>query len=241
MIELKLIEKKYRESSNVLFIEHLQIRAGEVTAVLGANGSGKTTLLKMMMGLGEDSMPYGIALVDGKPVQEQYEKLAFITEEGSYFPRMTAAQYGVFLGDYFPRFNRARYEQLLDFFELKHDVRIKTMSTGQRSKLEICAGFAKGAKYILMDEPFNGKDMFTRRDFLKLMVSSLKDDEAIIITSHLIDELENVIDRAIILHNGRIRADVMIDELREQDGSLPQLMAEKAGYNPDKYKDLLNT
>jgi ABC-2 type transport system ATP-binding protein len=236
MIELKLVEKTYHGSNNVLFIEQLTISPGEVTAVLGANGSGKTTLLKMIMGLGEKTMPYGYVRIDGKPVLEQYHKLAFITEEGSFPPHMTAMQYGVFLQDFFPNFDMSRYEQLLQHFELDYTVRMKTMSTGQKSKLEICAGFAKGAKYMLMDEPFNGKDMFTRRDFMQLMVSSLKDDEAIIITSHIIDELENLIDRAIILHNGRIRADVMMDELREQGRSLPELMAEKAGYKQSDYK-----
>lgn len=240
MIELKLIEKKFRQTNNVLFVEQLQLRPGEVTAILGANGSGKTSLLKMIMGLGENSLPLGGVFVDGKPVQEQYEKLSFITHEGSYIPYMTARQYGQFLADFFVRFNAGRYEQLLDFFELERDTPIKSMSTGQKSKLEICAGFSKGAKYIIMDEPFNGKDMFTRRDFLRLMVDSMQEDEAIIVASHIVDELENVIDRAIILNNGRIRADMMLDELREAGGSLPQLMAEKAGYDPYKYKAVLH-
>ncbi|GIP16562.1 multidrug ABC transporter ATP-binding protein [Paenibacillus montaniterrae] len=234
MIEMNLVEKQYRGNRNVLFVPELTIRPGEVTAILGANGSGKTTLLKTIMGLGEANVQYGYILVDGKPVQEQYEQLAFITEEGSFFPNMTAVQYGEFLNDFFPRFDRSRYERLLQFFELDPHIRIKRMSTGQKAKLEICAGFSKGAKYMLMDEPFNGKDMFTRRDFLTLMISSLKEDEAIILTTHIIDEIENVIDRAIILHQGRIKADVMIDELREAGQSLPELMAEKAGYKPGK-------
>lgn len=225
MIELQFLERAG------LLVNELTLRPGEVTAIVGANGSGKTTLLKMIMGLTEIGT-YGSVLVDGKPVQEQYEQLSFITEEGSYMPYMTAEQYGLFLADYYPKFNRAKYEQLLDFFDLYPSYRIKTMSTGQKSKLEICAGFSKGAKYILMDEPFNGKDMFTRRDFLKLMISSMKEDEAIIITTHMIDEIENVVDRAIVLHNGRIKADVLIDELREAGQTLPELMAEKAGYNP---------
>lgn len=225
MIELKFLEKA------ALNIKDLTLRPGEVTALVGANGSGKTTLLKMIMGLSEIGS-YGDVLIDGKPVQKQYELLSFITEEGSYFPYMTAEQYGLFLADYYPKFNRARYEQLLEYFDLYPSYRIKTMSTGQKSKLEICAGFSKGAKYILMDEPFNGKDMFTRRDFLKLMISSMKEDEAIIVTTHMIDEIENVVDRAIVLHNGRVKADVMIDELREEGRTLPELMAEKARYNP---------
>ncbi|MEK4251346.1 ABC transporter ATP-binding protein [Paenibacillus sp. FSL W7-1287] len=233
MIELKFLERA------ALKIQDITLRAGEVTAIVGANGSGKTSLLKMIMGLSEIGS-YGQVLIDGKPVQQQYELLSFITEEGSYIPYMTVEQYGAFLADYFPKFNRARYVQLLHYFDLYPSDRIKIMSTGQKAKLEICAGFSKGAKYILMDEPFNGKDMFTRRDFLKLMISSMKEDEAIIVTTHMIDEIENVIDRAIVMHNGRIKADVMIDELREEGLTLPQLMAEKARYNPKEHSKLID-
>jgi len=240
MIELKYVEKSNAQSRLILYINELAFRPGEVTAILGANGSGKTTLLKTMMGLGETKYSHGHILIDGKPVQEQYEQMAFITEEGSFLPQMTPLQYGAFLADFFPRFDRDRYRKLLDYFELDPDTRIKTMSTGQKSKLEICAGFSKGAKYMLMDEPFNGKDMFTRRDFLKLMIASMKDEEAIIVTTHIIDEIENVIDRAVILHNGRVKADVMIDELREEGRSLTELMAEKAEYKPNEYKKFID-
>lgn len=240
MIELKYVEKSYPGSNINLYITELTIRSGEVTAILGANGSGKTTLLKTIMGLGETKYSHGHILIDGKPVHEQYERMAFITEEGSYLPQMTAQQYAQFLADFFPRFDIERYTKLLEFFELDPDVRIKTMSTGQKSKLEICAGFSKGAKYILMDEPFNGKDMFTRQDFLKLMISSLRDDETLIITTHIIDEIENVIDRAIILHEGRVKADVTIDELREEGLSLPEVMAKTAGYKPNLYKKFID-
>jgi len=239
MIELKYVEKQYPGSNKVLFINELVIRTGEVTAVVGANGSGKTTLLKAIMGIGEVSNPYGHILIDGKSVQEQYEQMAFITEEGSFLPKMTPLQYAGFLADYFPRFDRERYLKLLEFFELDADARIKTMSTGQKSKLEICAGFSKGAKYILMDEPFNGKDMFTRQDFLKLMIASMKDEETLVITTHIIDEIENVIDRAIVLHEGRVKADVTIDELREAGQCLPELMAQTAGYKPNAYKKFI--
>lgn len=109
---------------------------------------------------------------------------------------------------------------------------------GQKSKLEVSAGFSKGAKYILMDEPFMGKDMFTRRDFLKLMVSSLKNDETILITTHLIDEIENVLDRAVILLHGRIKADFYIDDIRSKGKTLAEVFAEVSGYEEDRYKKL---
>ncbi len=239
MIELKFVEKRHPGSRITLAIKELSIAEGEITAIVGANGSGKTTLLKTIMGLGNPRSPYGYIHIDEKPVTEQYDKLAFITEEGSYLPHLTPKQYASFLRDFFPRFDLDYFNKLLEYFKLDEDQKMKTMSTGQKSKLEICAGFAKRAKYTIMDEPFNGKDMFTRRDFLKLMVSSMKEDEAIIMTTHIVDEIENVVDRAIVLHEGSIKADVLIDELREEGKTLPQLMAEVSGYKPSQIQTFL--
>lgn len=157
--------------------------------------------------------------------------MAFISEEGSYFPNMTPYEYGGFLSDFIANFDIKRYNKLLNFFEIEPYKKIKTFSKGQKSKLEISAGFSKGAKYILMDEPFLGKDVFTRHDFLKLMASSLKQDETILISTHLIDEIENFIDRAIILRFGRIMADLYIDDIRKNDETLTSLMMKITGYH----------
>ena len=240
MIELKYVEKRYPGSRMRLNINELSFQKGEIVAIVGANGSGKTTLLKTIMGIGGAKYPYGHILIDGKPPEQQYHKLSFITEEGSYLPHMTPEQYALFLSDFYPAFNHARFANLLEYFELAPDQVIKTMSTGQRSKLEICAGFSKNAEYIIMDEPFNGKDMFTRRDFLKLMIASLKEEETILLTTHIVDEIENVIDRAIILHQGLVKADITMDELREQGISLADKMADITGYKPNRINKFID-
>jgi len=236
MIELINVEKKYGNKSLGLYNESATINNGEVVGILGENGSGKTTMLKAIMGLGE--IQNGKILIDGKPVTGQYERMAFITEEGSFMPNMTPYEYGNFLAGFFPRFDTIRYNKLLEFFELEPYKKIRTFSAGQKSKLEISAGFSKGAKYILMDEPFSGNNMLTRRDFLKLMITSLKSDETILISTHLIDEIENFIDRAIILRYGRIEADFYIDDMRNKGKDLATVMMEIAGYRDDRYKEI---
>lgn len=236
MIQLKHIRKTYGNQGIGLNDESLIINNGEIVGVLGENGSGKTTLLKTIMGLCE--VQAGEVLVDGRSVSEQYEKMAFITEEGSYFPYMTPYEYGIFLSDFIPAFDMERYIRLIKFFELEPYRKIKTFSKGQKSKLEVSAGFSKGAKYILMDEPFLGKDMFTRKDFLKLMVTSLKSDETILIATHLIDEVENFLDRAIILRYGRVKADFYIDDIREEGENLASIMMDITGYREDRYKEI---
>lgn len=237
MLELKYVEKTFGDARPILHVSDLTIPSGEIVGVLGENGSGKTTLLKAIMGLGE--VQHRDILLNGRPVEEQYEQLAYITEEGSFIPKLTPVQYAEFLSDFYRQFDLAYYHKLLKFYELEPDKRIRTFSRGQKSKLEISAGMAKGAKYILMDEPFLGKDMFTRRDFLKLMIGNLKGDETILIVTHHLDEIETVIDRALIMSRGRIEADLYMDDLREQGKELAAIMAEKAGYRPDRYKSVL--
>jgi len=227
MIEASYIEKKYRSSGVALFIRELRIAPGEIVGVLGANGSGKTTLLKAIMGLA--SLTSGELKVFGGQPEDHYAEMAFITEEGSYMPYMTPVAYGEFLADFFPRFDKARYLELLTFYEIPLDRKLRTLSKGQKLKVEISAGLAKSARLIVMDEPFQGKDLLSRQAFIQLAVAQLQDDQTLVIATHLISDIDNLIDRAIILHRGQLVADVQIDELREQGRTLPELLAEAAG------------
>lgn len=236
MIELKSVEKYYAKGVVGMYNESVTIKTGEIVGVLGENGSGKTTMLKAIMGL--LNISYGEILIDHQPVSKQYGKIAYITEEGSYFPNMTPYEYGEFLADFYPLFDIQKYHNLISFFDLGYSGKIKTFSKGQKSKLEVSAGFSKGAKYILMDEPFLGKDLFTRKDFLKLMVASLKEDETILISTHMIGEIENFIDRAIILKYGMIKADYYIDDMRSENKTLEDIMADIMGYDENKYKQV---
>ncbi|OXS56342.1 ABC transporter ATP-binding protein [Cohnella sp. CIP 111063] len=230
MIELKYVDKRYPTSNALLYIHELKIGKGEVVGILGENGSGKTTLLKAIMGIGE--LQNGEITIEGQPVVRQYERMAFITEEGGFLPNKTPLEYADFLSAFFPRFDRPYFEQLLERFELPTRRKARTFSKGQKMKLEMSAGLAKRPDYLLLDEPFVGKDVFSRRDSLKLMMSGLRGDETVLITTHLIDEIENVIDRAIVLHKGLIRADFRIDDLREEGRSLTDAMEEVRQSSP---------
>ncbi len=100
MIEIKNATKYYGRKELGLYIVSARINKGEVVGILGQNGSGKTTLLKAIMGLTE--LNEGKILIEGKPPTQMYHKMAFITEEGSYFPWMTPYEYGAFLSDFIP-------------------------------------------------------------------------------------------------------------------------------------------
>lgn len=224
MIELKYVDKRFPVSNALMYVKDITINKGEIVGILGENGSGKTTFLKAIIGIGE--VRDGEIRIDGKLPAEQYSRMAFMTEEGSFLPNMTPLKYAAFLAEFFPRFDLAYYEELLRLYELPANRKIRTMSKGQKMKLELCAGLAKKADYLIMDEPFVGKDVFSRHDSLKRIIEGLTGNETVLITTHLIDEIENVIDRAIIIHKGLIRADIYMDEIREQDLSLADVMLE---------------
>lgn len=235
MIEVKglrKIYKKHRREVGLLGADFV-IPDGQIVGILGENGAGKTTLLRAMAGL----LPAqgGQALFDQKPAAVQYERISYITGEGSYFPCLTVGEYGQFLDEMHPAFDPARYREFLSFFALDPDDRIDRLSTGQRARVELAAGFAKRVDYYLMDEPFLGKDAFTRKDFIKLMSGTLRGEETILISTHYLDDVEHFLDRAIILHQGRVAEDVMMDTLHDAGETLLERMSKACGWDPGHY------
>ncbi len=236
MVEVKDLKFSYLVGMDILKEVSFQVETGEIVGVLGANGVGKSTLLKLLAGI---LTPRGGSIsIEGKPVQESYGKVAYISEAGGYFKDLTPKEFGAFLLDFFPDFDVSYYEKLVAYFQLE-DKPIKNMSKGQKAKAEVAAGMAKRAKYMIMDEPFIGKDMFTRQDFMQALAGSLTGEETIFITTHEIDEIENFIDRGLILKDGKIAADVRMDDLRRQGKSLTGLMKEVTGYKDGNFTELL--
>lgn len=235
MIEIKGVSVGYGKRK-VLEDIHFCIEKGQIVGLLGENGVGKTTLLKAIMGF--IPCQEGEIRLEGKEVRAQYERVAFITEEGSCFLHMTPLQYGAFLEQFYKRFDMAKYQKLLEFFQLPNN-KISKFSRGQKAKVEIAAGFSKGAEYIIMDEPFLGKDIFSRKDFMKLMATQLNEEQAILISTHEIVEIENFIDRAVVLHNGALVKDILIEEIQQEGTSLLEVLEGLMEYDSERYKMLM--
>ncbi|OJU18440.1 MAG: hypothetical protein BGN88_11280 [Clostridiales bacterium 43-6] len=235
MITIKDVRKMYGNLC-ALTIDCLEIQDGQMIGLIGANGAGKTTLLKAISGLLR--LEGNILFDDIQNDIELHEKVIFITEEFSFFNGLSIKAHADFLSDFYRQFDRERFFKLLEFFELPMHRKPRSLSRGQKAKLEIAIGFSKGGKYLLLDEPFLGNDVFTRRNFLRLMADSLKADETIVIATHLLDEIENLIDRGIILYKGQVAYDVMIDDIREQGESLEDLIKKTFDYEENRFAEM---
>ena len=227
MLQIHGAVKFYGETTALRNV-NLTLNKGEVVGLFGANGAGKTTLLKCAMGLMH--LNNGWVIVDGQLLEQKtYEKLSFITEEGSFFADMTPKAHGEFYTAILPRFKPERFRRLLEFFELEPTKKARTLSRGQQAKLEIAIGMSRGADYILMDEPFLGKDIFTRRDFLKLMIAMLEPHEGVLIATHQIEEIEMFVTRAVVMVDGKIIADEPMDGLEGE--ALADFIQRICGYD----------
>ena len=236
MIRVEGLNFYYMIGENILEDISFTAEKGEIIGILGANGVGKTTLLKLLAGLLTPRS--GNVQINDKSAVASCGDIAFISEAGSYLKDLTPLKYGEFLADFYPDFDMEYYKKLLSFFQ-QEDKPVKKMSKGQKAKAEVAAGMAKRTKHIIMDEPFIGKDMFTRQDFMQALAGSLTGDETIFITTHEIDEIQNFIDRALILKDNTIVADVKMDDLRQAGNSLTGFLKEVSGYKDGNFVELL--
>lgn len=231
MLEITGASKYYKQTVALNGLR-FTLNKGEVVGLFGENGAGKTTLLKALMGLCR--LNTGYVILDGAPLSSKsYERLSFITEEGSFFPNMTPLAHGEFYRGMLPRFKADRFAKLLEFFELP-EKKAHALSRGQRMKLEITVGMSRGAEFILMDEPFLGKDMFTRRDFLQLMITMLEPNEGIMIATHQIHEIELFINRAVVMKEGKIVADESMDDVSMRNESLLGFIGRVCEYDENR-------
>ena len=232
MLELKNIRKTYRGGTQALKGVSLSLGPGEIVGLFGANGAGKTTLLKCILGLLKHE---GSVTLDGEPVTpENIARLSFATCEHSFFPGLSPAAHRDFYRAHFPAFREKRFDALMDFFELPLRRAARGLSTGQKNQLEVSLALSQGADYILMDEPFSGSDVFNREDFYRLLLGLLEPNETIVLSTHLLEEVQHFISRVVLLDRGKIAGDVTTGELEERGESLMDFVKSALHYRSDR-------
>lgn len=225
MIEVQQATKRYGRKK-VLTDVSFTAEKGKITCLIGINGVGKSTILKGIMNL----IPFtsGQIRIDGQPMQPKlYEKVAFIPDTITMPPRMKISETMRFMQDFYYQWNEERAKQLVDFFKFDRNDRISDLSKGNAAKLNLLLGLSLDVDYLLMDEPFSGIDMFSREEILNVFTSHLMDDRGVIITTHEIQDVEHLIDKAILLHEGKVLKEFQAEEVRLHEGkSIVDVMRE---------------
>jgi len=216
MIEIKNLEKRYGKRT-VLEDVSFTIKKNEVTCLTGMNGTGKTTLMNCIMGLVPRNN--GSVTIDGEDIQKQlYETISYIPDSLTMPRWMTIAESMQFMATYYPNWNAAKADELLSFFRLEPDLQLKNLSKGNSAKVSFLLGLSLDADYYLMDEPFSGIDVFAREDILEVFTSKFVTDKGVLIATHHLDEVEMLLDRIVMLRNGRVVKDFYAEDIRQAEG-----------------------
>lgn len=215
MIEIKQLQKKYGRK-HVLRDITFTAEKGEITCLIGINGVGKTTIMKAIMAL----TPYkGQILIDGKTIsKESYNYITFVPDRLTMPGYMTIAHAFQFMGDFYSTWNARRADELLQFFRLHKTDRLSDLSKGNAAKVNMLLGLALDVDYILMDEPFSGIDMFSREQIAEVFTSHLVENRGVILTTHEIQDIEHLIDKAVFIDDGRVVKEIRVEETRELEG-----------------------
>ena len=193
------------------------IEPGRIVGLLGPNGSGKTTLIKLANGLLVPTA--GELWINGRaPGKESHAMVSYLPERTSLPLWMTVKQLQDFYEDFYADFQRERSEEMLDRLEISAKQRMKHMSKGTREKVQLILVMSRKAKLYLLDEPIGGVDPAARDYILSTIIRNYAEDAALVLSTHLIGDIENVLDDALFLQNGRVALAGSVDALRAENG-----------------------
>ncbi|MEC3882056.1 ABC transporter ATP-binding protein [Parapedobacter sp. 10938] len=217
MIQLTDLSFGYRKQPPLFNGLNLSLGAGHIYGLLGKNGSGKTTLLKNMVGLRYPTA--GRATMDGLDTANRcpdvLSRVFFLPEE-PYIPDHTATAFLRMNSGFYPAFDRALLADYLEAFEVPEQRTLAKLSLGQQKKFMVAFALACRTKLLVMDEPTNGLDIPSKVQFRKVLASAFDEDRCIVLSTHQVRDLDNLIDSVIILHDGTIKLHAPLERLTAQ-------------------------
>lgn len=204
----------------------LELPKGRIIGLLGPNGSGKTTFIKLAAGLLTPNS--GSIAMGGSPVGPETKALVSYLPDRPYFSKnMRVGQQLDFFQDFYADFDRNRAEEMLTALGISENRRFKSLSKGNQEKVQLVLVMSRRAKLYLLDEPIGGVDPAARDYILNTIITNYDPEASVLISTHLIADVERVLDEFIFLHNGKIVRSGNADEVREETGkSLDQLFRE---------------
>ena len=209
---------KYYDSSVTAVKElNLTIERGRIIGLLGPNGSGKTTLIKMMNGLLQPTS--GRIYINGKePGVETKARVAYLPERTYLSAQKTVRDIVNFFSDFYEDFNIKRAYAMLDNLQIDPAARLKTLSKGTKEKIQLILVMSRDADLYILDEPIAGVDPAARDYILKTILNNYNPEGSLLICTHLISDIENILDDVIFIKNGQLVEKTTVETIREEKG-----------------------
>ena len=204
MLEFKNVIKKYLRKTALDGVS-FAVEDGRVCLLLGPNGSGKTTSMKLIAGLSRQTS--GEVLFDGQRIGARTKAhIAYMPTENYFYSYMTIRDAGKYYADFFRDFDPRRFDEWLRRMELDPVDRISKLSSGMAAKLRLALILSRDARLMLFDEPLNGVDILTRQQVIEAILTARDPSRTLLISTHLVDELEDVVDTCVYLKEGSLVA-----------------------------------
>lgn len=242
ILEINNLRKSYGPKS-VLNGVSFGVKRGEIIGYIGPNGAGKSTTVKIMLGIEDDYSGqvniFGRDISDGDI--EYKRKIGYVPEIAEVYDNLTGQEYLTFVGELYgldSDFASDKAKSLMELFgvgEVYHS-RIASYSKGMRQKLLIISSLLHNPELLFFDEPINGLDANSVMIFKEIMAQLAEQGKTIFYSSHIMDVVEKISSRIILLHDGRIAADGTFDELKQQnkEGSLERIFNQLTGFSEHK-------
>lgn len=217
LLEIKNLSKSY-DNKKVLKNINIKISSGKIVGLLGKNGVGKTTLIKLINDLLTPTT--GEILINGNKIGVESKKDISYLPERTYLDKsMTVKEILTYFEEFYDNFNKEKAIKLLKDLDLDINLKVSKMSKGMQEKLQLILVMSRDAKLYILDEPLGGVDPATRDYILDTILSNFSDGASVIISTHLISDIERILDEVIFIDKGEIILTSSADELRRKENA----------------------
>ena len=224
ILETHGLVKKYGSFQALNGVD-ISLESGKIIGLLGPNGSGKTTLIKLACGLLVPTS--GEILIDGmKPGAETKKIVAYLPERNYLDDHMTVNSMAKFMADFYSDFNMDKAQEMLKHLDIDPTKRFKALSKGTREKVQLILVMARDAKLYLLDEPIGGVDPAARDYILDTIIGNYNKDASVILSTHLIADIEPVLDEYVFIRGGNILEHNTVESVREKGETVDSLFRE---------------
>jgi len=217
MIAISDLHFSYNKKQRLFQGLDLELQEGKIYGLLGKNGTGKSTLLKLINGVlfPDNGNIYVSSYTAMSRKPAMLEQIFFLSEE-FHLPAITPENYIKAYSSFYPKFDKAKFEDILNTFEVPRGSKLSNLSLGQKKKMAIAFGLSTNCKYLLFDEPTNGLDIPSKSQFRKVIATGFREDQVVIISTHQIRDLSNLIESVIIIEDGKIIFSKDVFEVEEK-------------------------